>query len=324
MRIFRSAEEIPDHAPPSAVTIGNFDGVHIGHRRIFDELKSVSAANGWASTVLTFDPHPTRVVAPERAPKLMTTVDQRMRLMAREGIEQALILPFTSEVAMLSPEAFVKELLVDRLKARAVFVGENFRFGHRQTGDTHMLTDLGHKFGFQALIAPAVECRGRMVSSTAIRRLIEAGKVGQAGRFLGRPYALEGEVVPGRGVGSKLTAPTLNLGSTGELIPARGVYVTRTRDLEGSREWQSVTNVGYRPTFGASEQLSVETFLLDPLEGATPSRIAVAFLARMRDERKFENPEALRAQILRDVTSARSYFRRLEKWTGAACPPAIS
>ncbi len=324
MRIFRGIEEIPSGAVPSVVTIGNFDGVHIGHAKIFRELKALGDAHGWTPTVLTFDPHPTRIVAPERAPKLMTSIEQRLALVAQQGIEQALVLPFTSEVARLSPEDFVQQLLVDRLHARAVIVGENFRFGHRQAGDTRLLAELGGRFGFTVQVASAVKCRGQMVSSSAIRKLVEAGRVSGAARFLGRPYALEGEVVAGRGVGSKQTVPTLNLGVTAEVIPERGVYVTRTRDLDSGREWRSITNVGYRPTFGESGSLSIETFLLDPLEGESPRRIRVEFLARVRDERKFDAPEALRAQILRDVTAARSYFRRLERWSAAACPPAIS
>jgi riboflavin kinase/FMN adenylyltransferase len=316
MKIYRSLDEVPPDFGPSALTIGNFDGVHSGHRRILRRVRSLADERGWKPSVLTFDPHPTRVVAPERAPRLMTSPDRRAELMRDEGIAQVLILPFTPELAHLSPEEFVERLLVEKLKARAVLVGDNFHFGYRQAGNTRVLAELGRRFGFETVIVPAVVCRGRMVSSSGIRELIANGQVALAARLLQHTYGLEGEVVNGRGVGSKQTVPTLNLATQAEVIPATGVYITRTRDIDSAerREWNSITNVGYRPTFGASEQLSIETFLLDPLEGAAPRRIRVEFLRRVRDEKKFENAELLKAQILTDVRAAQRYFRRLRTW----------
>jgi riboflavin kinase/FMN adenylyltransferase len=316
MKIYRSLEETPADFGPSALTIGNFDGVHYGHRRILRRLVELAAARGWKPSVLTFEPHPTRVVAPERSPKLMTTVERRAELMREEAIEQELILPFTLELAQLSPEQFVRDVLVARLGAKAVLVGDNFRFGHRHAGDVALLTKLGGQHGFTTEIVPAVACRGRIVSSSGIRRLLQARDVAAAARLLLRPYALEGEVVSGRGVGSKQSVPTLNLATRAELIPASGVYVTCTRDLDRGRRWNSITNIGYRPTFGASDELTIETFLLDPLEGGTPRRIRVEFLRRVREERKFDSPEALRAQILKDVGAAQRYFRRVKAWVG--------
>ena len=316
MKVYRSLEEVPADFGPCALTIGNFDGVHYGHRRILRRLKQISEANGWKPSVLTFHPHPTTIVAPHRSPQLMTTPERRAELMREEGIEQVLILPFTRDLAQLSPEEFVKRLLVDRLGARAVLVGDNFRFGHKQAGDVAVLRDLGLRYGFETDIVDAVKCRGRIVSSSGIREVIRQGKVSLAGRLLQRPYALEGDVVRGRGVGSKQTVPTLNLATSGEVIPAAGVYITSTRDLGSAREWNSVTNIGYRPTFGASPELSIETFLLDPLNGETPSRIRVEFLHRIRDERRFDSPEELKAQIFRDVRTAQNYFRRAKAWMG--------
>jgi riboflavin kinase/FMN adenylyltransferase len=337
MRIYRSLAGLPPDFGPSAVTIGNFDGVHRGHCEILRRVKALADARGWKASVLTFDPHPTKVVAPERTPKLMTTPERRAELMAAAGVEQILILPFDRAIAQWSPEEFVKQLLVDRLGARAVLVGDNFRFGCRQAGDKRTLEALGRQLDFAVEIAPAVTCRGQVVSSSGIRNLLCAGRIGLANRFLGRPYALDGEVVSGRGVGSKQTVPTLNLATEGEVIPARGVYVTRTCDLDSARAWSSVTNVGYRPTFGESDQLSIESFLLgpsplDPMSGDAPRRIRVEFLARLRSERQFESPEALKAQILRDVRAAQSYLRRTQKltqplnqaWTASTCPPATS
>ncbi len=322
MRIYRSLAETPPDFGPSALTIGNFDGVHIGHRRILRRLKALADEHGWKPSVLTFDPHPTRVVAPERSPRLMTSPEQRAQLMAEEGIEQVLILPFTAEVAHLSPEEFVRQLLVERLGARAVLVGANFRFGYRQSGNIQVLENLGQRMGFETVIVPAVSWRGRTVSSSGIRQLILAGQIALAERCLQHAYALEGPVVSGRGVGSKQTVPTLNLAPEVEVIPARGVYVTHTRDLESERAWESITNVGYRPTFGASDELSIETYLLSPLVGGDPRRIRVEFLWRIRDERKFPSPEALRAQILKDVRAAQNYFRRVKSWIGRV--PCVS
>ena len=316
MRIYRSLEEVPADFGPSALTIGNFDGVHFGHRRILRRLVELAAERQWKPSVLTFDPHPTKVVAPQRSPQLMTTPERRAELMREEGIEQVLIVPFTAEMAKLSPEEFVRTLLVERLGARAVLVGDNFRFGHRQAGNVEVLKELGRRYGFDTEIVGAVSCRGRVVSSSGIRSLIEAGRVSMAARLLLRPYGLAGSVVSGRGVGTKQTVPTLNLATAAEVIPARGVYVTKTRDLDDGRAWNSVTNIGYRPTFGASDELSIETFLLEPLAGQTPQRIRVEFLRRIRDERQFDSAEELKAQIFRDVRAAQSYFRRARSWIG--------
>ncbi|MBZ5578427.1 MAG: bifunctional riboflavin kinase/FAD synthetase [Acidobacteriia bacterium] len=314
MKIYRSLDEVPADFGPSALTIGNFDGVHCGHRRILKRLVALARERGWKASVLTFDPHPTRVVAPERAPKLLTTPERRSELMCGLGVEQVLILPFTRELAQLSPEEFVRQLLVERLRARAVLVGDNFHFGHRQAGNVKVLADLGRKLGFETETIPSVFWRGRLVSSSEIRQAILAGRVALAARLLQHPYGLEGEVVKGHGVGAQQTVPTLNLATPAEVIPERGVYLTRTADLDQAREWNSISNVGYRPTFGASDALSIETFLLDPLEDLPPHRIRVEFLCRVRDERRFENPEALKAQILRDVRVAGRYFRRVKAW----------
>lgn len=307
--IWRSLESLPRDFGPTAVTIGNFDGVHAGHREIMQRVVAVAHGHGWVPCVLTFEPHPMVLVAPSRAPKLLTTLDQRCALMEDLGIEQILILPFTHEIAALTPEQFVQQTLVDRLHARAVLVGENFRFGHRAAGNTATLTELGAKYGFLTEVIKAVEARHRIVSSTEVRRKLESGDVSAVRRLLCRPYALDGRVVRGHGVGSRQTVPTLNLATSAELLPACGVYITRTYDLNSSHVWPSISNIGYRPTFGG-DQVSIETFLLAPLDGPGPEEIRVDFLRRVREERKFESPEALKQQILRDVGRAQTYFRR--------------
>ena len=311
IRIFRSLEEANPVFGPSALTIGNFDGVHAGHRRILRRVSELARENGWNPSVLTFDPHPAKVVAPARAPRLMTTPEQRCRFMEQEGIRQVLILPFTHELAQMTPDDFVRRILVDALGARAVVVGENFRFGRGQAGNIQLLRKLGPEYGFITEVIPGVTLRRSLVSSSEIRRLVDAGDVSRACRLLGRPFALEGDVVHGHGVGTRQTVPTLNLATPAEVLPPVGVYVTRTREINGSngRSWPSVTNVGYRPTFGGTE-LSIETFLLSTFEGETPARIRVEFLRRLRDEKKFDSPEKLKTQILADVSRAQAYFRR--------------
>jgi len=308
-RIFRSLDEIPADFGPSSLTIGNFDGVHEGHRRIFRRVREL-ASGGVKPSVLTFNPHPTRIVAPERAPRLMTSSEERAVLMVKEGIEQVLILPFDTHVAQLSPAEFVAQILVHKLGVRAVVVGDNFRFGHRQAGNAQVLQELGERFGFITEVVAAVTVRGMLVSSSALRRLVDAGQVTRAARLLGRPYSLAGEVVAGHGMGRRQTVPTLNLRPQSEVFPKTGVYITCTRDLDSRRQWKSVTNIGYRPTFGGDQDISIETFLLEPLSGESPRRIRVSFLWRLRDERKFESPEALKAQIFRDVARAETYFLR--------------
>jgi riboflavin kinase/FMN adenylyltransferase len=320
-RVFRSLEEVPPDFGPSALTIGNFDGVHAGHQAILHRVKEAAAERGLKASVLTFDPHPSKVVASARAPRLMTTPAERAELMRQQGIEQVLILPFDRTVAQLSPEQFVQRVLVEKLGVRALLVGHDFLFGHKQAGNVQVLRELSARFGFTTEEVKAVRLRGHLVSSTALRGLIEKGQVSQAGRLMKRPYALEGEVVAGRGVGSKQTVPTLNLATQTEVLPSTGVYVTRTRDLEDGRLWPSVTNVGYRPTFGGDgggRELSIETFLLEPIDGPAPRRIRVEFLRRLRDERQFPDAQALKLQILRDAGRAQSYFRRVKKWISAA------
>ncbi len=310
--IFRSLAETPRDFGPCAITIGNFDGVHGGHRKILRRVAALAREEGWKAAALTFDPHPSKLLAPASAPRLLTTLDQRARMMLEQGIDEILILPFTLELAALTPEEFVREILVDKLGARAVLVGANFRFGKRAAGDPGTLEQLGERYSFETDVIGPVLWHKRVISSSEIRRLIEAGDVSTACRMLSRPHVLDGAVVRGEGIGSKQTVPTLNLDTKAEVVPGSGVYVTRTRDttVGHQREWPSITNIGYRPTFNGQHR-TIETYLLSALDGAPPEEISVQFLRRVRDERKFDNPEALKAQILRDVGRAQTYFRRL-------------
>lgn len=312
MKIFRSSAEIGAGFGPSVVAIGNFDGVHAGHRQIMRRVVALARERGYIPAILTFDPHPARVLAPDRAPKLLMTIDQRLRAMESEGIEAVFLLPFSLDFARLTPEEFAASILAKALQARMVLVGEDFRFGYKQSGNVETLRTLGQSLGFELEAVAGIARRGERISSSGIRKLVMAGAVSRACRLLGKPFALEGKVVPGQGIGSKQTVPTLNLDPSNEVLPATGVYVTRTRDLDSAREWRSITNVGYRPTF-QGEGLTVETFLLNRLDAPSPTRIEVSFLSWVRPERKFENPAALKSQILKDVNVASRLHRRLAK-----------
>jgi riboflavin kinase/FMN adenylyltransferase len=303
----------------SVLAIGNFDGIHLGHQAIIRAAVEHAAKTGDVATALTFDPSPRRVLRPESAPLRLSTNAQRMDWFGTVGLEAAVVLPFTLDLARLSPQEFVEQILVRGLHVRAVLVGENFHFGHQQAGNVALLRELGARHGFVVEIIPPVALEGEIVSSTAIRREIASGGVTHAARLLGRPFALTGEIVPGTGTGRRFTFPTLNLKPDQELLPARGVYVTRTL-LEGeTKSRRSVTNVGMRPTFNGSS-FSIETHLLDFSGEVTARHMEVRFWKRLREEKKFTSPEDLRAQIARDIAAARGFFTRLRRYRTARQP----
>jgi phosphoribosyl 1,2-cyclic phosphate phosphodiesterase len=296
----------------STLAVGNFDGIHLGHQAILSASVARAREINAKATALTFDPFPQKVLRPESAPLRISTTEQRLRCFAAIGMDAAVVLPFTHDLARLSPQEFVDQILVKDLQVRAVFVGENFRFGHKQAGNARVLVELGAQRGFDVVIIPPVIHKREVVSSTIIRREIACGDVAHAGRLLGRPFVLTGKVVSGTGTGRRFTFPTLNLAAEQELLPARGVYVTRTL-LEGeSRTRRSVTNVGVRPTFNGSA-LSVETHVLESLGETSPGRIEVHFWKRLREEKKFSGHEELRAQIARDIATADRFFTRLRR-----------
>jgi riboflavin kinase/FMN adenylyltransferase len=303
----------------TVLTIGKFDGVHAGHAVLLGQVAALAAERGLQPAVMTFHPHPVCVIAPGHAPRPLLSLEERCARIHALGIEEVFVLPFTLEISRLSPEEFVARYVRDRMHARVVIVGSNFRFGYKQAGDPEVLAELGKRYGFETRLVEAVKLRGVIVSASEIRRRIELGEVSLAGRLLGRPYAIAGEVVSGQGIGSRQTVPTLNLNTSAEVLPRDGVYITRTHDLEANLSWNSITNIGMRPTFEGTAR-TIETFLLDPLEGANPQRIRVEILRRVREERKFENPQALKAQILRDVERAQTYFRRVARWVRIALP----
>lgn len=306
----------------SVLTIGKFDGVHAGHAYLLRQVVALAKERGLMPAAMTFDPHPACVVAPSRAPLPLMPLEERIARIRELGIEQVYVLKFTAEIAQLTPEQFIAQFVCDELHARVVIVGANFRFGNQQAGDPKVLTELGLRYGFETRLVDAVKLRGLIVSTSEIRKRIREGGVSLAGRLLGRPYSIEGNVVSGHGVGSRRTVPTLNLRTTAEVLPRDGVCITRAHDLDGGRRWNSITNIGLRPTFDGHAR-TIETFLLDPLTGAGPTRMRLEFLRHVREERKFESPEALKAQILRDVARASAYFRRVRRWVARQPRPEL-
>jgi riboflavin kinase/FMN adenylyltransferase len=303
----------------SVLAIGNFDGIHLGHQAILRATVERARARNAVSTALTFDPSPRKVLRPETAPPRLSTNAQRMEWFNVLGLEAVVVLPFTLDLARLSPEEFIEQILLRDLRVKAVLVGENFRFGHKQAGDVKLLCGLGARHGFEVVVVPPVVYRGEVVSSTIIRREVAEGDVSHAARLLGRPFVLTGEVVSGTGTGRRFTFPTLNLAPEQELLPSRGVYVTRTC-LDGeTRSHRSVTNIGMRPTFNGSS-LSVETHLLDAKLAETPKKMEVRFWKRLREEKKFTGPEELRAQIAIDIARANKFFSRLRHFRSIRQP----
>lgn len=294
----------------SAVTIGNFDGVHLGHREILRRLVGKARREKLRATVVTFNPHPLRILRPNDAPALLATLDQRLAMLETCGLDAALVLPFDAELARLSAREFVEQIIVRTLRARTILVGNNFRFGHRGAGDVALLRQFGQEFGFEVECIDPVVCRGEVVSSTAIRRAVSEGRLIDAGRFLGRPYSLAGEIQPGTGQGRRFVVPTLNLRTAQELLPKTGVYATEV-SVNG-RKYRAATNVGMRPTFDG-KALTVESFLFDFDEQIASGPMEVCFWARLRDEMKFPGPEALRGQIEIDAGRAKRFFRLLDR-----------
>ena len=287
----------------TVVTIGNFDGVHLGHQKILNGVVERARANDLESAVLTFYPHPARVLRPDAAPTLLMTLEQRLAAFDAMGINAALVLQFDTELAKISAEDFAKTFLVDSLRAKTVLVGENFRFGNRQGGDVKLLQEIGRCSDFEVVIVPPVVENGVVVSSTAVREALRDGRVADAEPLLGRPFSLKGEICPGTGKGRELVVPTLNLVTEQETLPKNGVYATAT--VVGPKIYWSVTNVGVRPTFNG-QNLAIESHLFDFAEQLTSGKMEVIFLKRLRDERKFPDPEALREQVLKDIEQARS------------------
>jgi riboflavin kinase / FMN adenylyltransferase len=294
-----------DHRKRTAVTIGNFDGVHLGHQEILRKLRDRALLEDLMSAVLTFCPHPARLLRPSEAPALLETLDQRLAAIAAVGIDVVFVARFDAALANLAPEQFVQRYLVETMRVQAVLIGGNFRFGHRQAGDARLLTELGRKDAFQVEIVPPMTVGGTVVSSTAIRTALLEGKVDEARRMLGRAFTLSGEIQTGTGQGRKLVVPTLNLVTDQELLPKAGVYATEA--VVKGKTYRAATNIGVRPTFDGAHT-TIESHLLDFHETLNSGPLELRFVTRLREERKFATPAELREQVIRDIETARQYF----------------
>ncbi len=311
MKVFRHLEELPADLGGTVLSVGNFDGVHRAHQHVLGEVVGRARELGAVSLAVTFDPHPTRILQPDAAPPLITPLPIKLRLLAAAGLDAVLLLPFTRDLSLLTPRQFAEEILHRKLHAREVHEGFNFRFGCKAKGDVPQLIEFGREFGFEVKVYPEMCIRGHSVSSSRVRDLVGAeGDVSDARQLLGRPFSIISNPGRGRGYGAKYTVPTINLSRYGELAPRNGVYITRTRVAEEC--FDSVTNVGNRPTFGV-ESFAIETHLLNfhPLELTPETEVELFFLRRLRAEIKFPSVEDLRAQIAADVRHARRYFHLL-------------
>jgi riboflavin kinase/FMN adenylyltransferase len=307
MRLFHGTDNAGIHRP-TVLTLGVFDGLHLGHQLIMQTGVERARATGSVPTVVTFDPHPRAVLHPESAPPLLQTFDQKIEAFGVLGIEQTIVVRFTKQFSSIRAADFLSDVIVDRLHAQEVYLGKGFAFGHEREGNIDLLKSVGAELGFIAGEVPEVRLRGARVSSSKIRGLLAAGQVNLARRMLGRPYGVEGRVERGAERGHKLGFPTANLHPHNRVIPRNGVYVTGTL-IDG--QWRrSVTNVGLRPTFADAVEPSVETFVLNWDGDLYGDVVRVRFLYRLRDERKFNSIDELKRQITRDVERANNYFER--------------
>ena len=289
---------------PASVAVGNFDGVHRGHQALVAAAVARSRASGASAVVLTFDPHPARVLRPQAAPAALTTLAQKEELVAALGIDRLVVVPFDARLAALSAEAFAREVLQQALGARHVVVGESFRFGRGREGDPRRLEALGASLGFAVEVVPPLVEDGRPISSSRVREALERADVGEARKLLGRDYFVDGEVVRGDGRGRTIGVPTANLAPLEQILPAHGVYAARCRP--GAGAWHAAAvNVGERPTFGGG-RVRLEAHLVDFEGDLYGARLRVAFHERLRGEQRFESPDALVAQIRRDIEAARA------------------
>ena len=317
MQVFRKLDEVPGELGPTVVSVGNFDGVHLAHQAVVRRMAARAHAIGGKAVVVTFDPHPLRILRPDRFPKLLSPIAVKLRLLEQTGVDAVLVLPFTRDLSLMSAHDFARQVLVEALHAREVHEGYNFHFGHKAQGNVDMLAEFGREMGFDVQTYPEQLLRGHHVSSGEIRSLIAAGRVERARALLGRPFSILSNPGRGRGYGTRYTVPTVNLAGYDELVPANGVYITRVRI--NAECFDAVTNVGVRPTFGA-DSFAIESHLLNflPIELPAQTEVELFFFKRLREERKFESVDALRQQIEKDVKRAQRFFRLVKLLTASS------
>ncbi len=305
MKIFHGTENA-NILKPTVLTLGVFDGLHLGHQRIMKTVVDRAKLTGAVPTAITFDPHPRAVLHPASAPPLLQTLDQRLANFEVLGIKQAIVIPFTRDFAGQPAEVFLENIVRDRLHAKEVYLGKGFAFGKDRGGNIDLLREMSSKLGFVADEVDEVQLRGRRVSSSKIRELLAEGRVNLARRMLGRPYGVEGVIIRGNRRGHTIGFPTANLKPHNRVIPRYGVYSTATL-IDGT--WRkSITNIGVRPTFENDAEPSIESFIFDFDGDLYGDVLRVRFLHRIRDERKFNGIDELKAQIEKDSARARNYF----------------
>ena len=306
MKIFHGSENA-NILRPTVLTLGVFDGLHLGHQRIMQTVVERARAVEAHATAITFDPHPRAVLHPESAPPLLQTLDQRLANLEVLGVEQTIVIPFTREFASQPAEDFMSDIIHDRLHAKEVYLGKGFAFGKDRGGNIALLKSMSEKLGFVADEVDEVQLRGHRVSSSKIRQLLAEGRINLARRMLGRPYGVEGVIIRGNRRGHTIGFPTANLKPHNRVIPRYGVYATASL-IDGT--WRkSITNIGVRPTFENDADPSIESYIFDFDGDLYGDVLRVRFLHRIRDERKFNGIDELKAQIERDTRRARNYFR---------------
>src|SRR5260370_12191113 len=303
MQIFRKLDDVPGGFGATVVSVGNFDGVHLAHQSVLKAVVDRARELGARSLAVTFEPHPTRILRPDVAPRLLTSLHCKLKLLEQTGLDALVVLPFTRDLSLTPPRDFAGQILVARLHAREVHEGSNFHFGHKAEGNVGKLAEFGGEFGFAVKIYPEMRVRGDVVSSSRIRELLAIGRVARAARLLGRAFSITATPGRGRGYGHKYTVPTINLSRYDEMVPQDGVYITCTR--VGEERFDSVTNIGNRPTFGA-DSFAIESHLLNfhPIEVTADTEVEIAFLYRLRQEIKFPSVVALREPMARAVKRA--------------------
>ncbi|MGC2237224.1 MAG: bifunctional riboflavin kinase/FAD synthetase [Pyrinomonadaceae bacterium] len=307
MKIFHGTENA-NISRPTVLTLGVFDGLHLGHQRIMQTVVERAKAANAVPTVLTFDPHPRAVLHPESAPPLLQTLDQRLAALEVLGIEQTILIRFNREFAAIDAETFLRDVVYERLQAREVYLGRGFAFGKNRAGNIELLRKMSRELGFFADEVPEIQLRGIRISSSKIREFLKIGKINSARRMLGRPYGVEGKIIHGARRGRTIGFPTANLHPNNRVIPKFGVYATATLINDAWR--RGITNVGVRPTFEKESEPSIETYIFDFDGDLYGDVLRVRFLHRIRDEKKFRGIDELRAQIERDTSRALNYFSR--------------
>jgi riboflavin kinase / FMN adenylyltransferase len=291
------------------LALGNFDGLHRGHMKIIDRVRRRAGERGGTPAAMTFDPHPSRVLRPDKAPPLLMTTGQKLEALGRAGMQGVAVLRFTRELSTWEPEPFVRTVLVEWLHVAEVWVGANFLFGHDRAGTFSVLRSLGARYGFRAEKIDPVRYKDFVVSSTRTRRLVSEGRVDEAAALLGHHFFIDGTVVRGAGRGREIGFPTANLCTDNELVPPSGVYATLVA-IDGIVH-PSVTNIGLRPTFGDVVRTTIEAHVFDLDRDLYDETLRLSFVQRLRDERAFPDIDALRAQIEADCRSARRLFGRI-------------